>query len=98
MYFFFSFHHSKRLQVLDVSLNKLQSAKLGTQIQLPNLVSLNLALNDFTTLMKDDFLFLNNSSSLLVLNMSCVPLKKVRNLPRNRKGNIVVKTGTRDRK
>ncbi|KAK5926284.1 hypothetical protein CgunFtcFv8_021868 [Champsocephalus gunnari] len=67
----------QRLQVLDVSLNKLQSAKLGTQIQLPNLVSLNLALNDFTTLMKDDFLFLNNSSSLLVLNMSCVPLKKL---------------------
>ncbi|KAJ4945067.1 hypothetical protein JOQ06_013605 [Pogonophryne albipinna] len=65
----------QRLQVLDVSLNKLQSAKLGTQIQLPNLVSLNLALNDFTTLKKDDFLFLNNSSSLLVLNMSCVPLK-----------------------
>ncbi|XP_010778202.1 toll-like receptor 3 isoform X2 [Notothenia coriiceps] len=65
----------QRLQVLDVSLNKLQTAKLGTQIQLPNLVSLNLALNDLTTLKKDDFLFLNNSSSLLVLNMSCVPLK-----------------------
>lgn len=65
----------QRLQVLDVSLNKLQSAKLGTQIQLPNLVHLNLALNDFTTLKIDDFLFLNNSSSLLVLNMSFVPLK-----------------------
>ncbi|KAF3852437.1 hypothetical protein F7725_005792 [Dissostichus mawsoni] len=67
----------QRLQFLDVSLNKLQSAKLGTQIQLPNLVSLNLALNDFTTLKKDDFLFLNNSSSLLVLNMSFVHLKKL---------------------
>ncbi|KAK5865735.1 hypothetical protein PBY51_019980 [Eleginops maclovinus] len=65
----------QRLKVLDVSLNKLRSAKLGTQTQLPNLVSLNLALNDFTTLKKDDFLFLEHSSSLLVLNMSFMSLK-----------------------
>ncbi|XP_033480767.1 toll-like receptor 3 [Epinephelus lanceolatus] len=63
------------LRVLDVSLNKLKSAKLGSQPQLPNLVSLNLARNDFTTLETDDFLFLNHSSSLQVLNMSHVSLK-----------------------
>ncbi|XP_029297850.1 toll-like receptor 3 isoform X2 [Cottoperca gobio] len=63
------------LKVLDVSTNKLQSAKLGSQFQLPNLVSLNLAGNYFTTLMKDDFSFLNHSSFLQVLNMSSVSLK-----------------------
>ncbi|KAE8300363.1 hypothetical protein D5F01_LYC00501 [Larimichthys crocea] len=50
------------LEFLDVSINKLKSAKLGTQPQLPNLVNLNLASNDFTTLKKDDFSFLNHST------------------------------------
>ncbi|XP_059199070.1 toll-like receptor 3 isoform X2 [Centropristis striata] len=63
------------LKVLDVSMNKLQSASLGSQPQLPNLVSINLAFNDFTALKKDDFLFLNYSSFLQILNMSSVSLK-----------------------
>uniref|UniRef100_A0A3Q3W8N7 Toll-like receptor 3 n=1 Tax=Mola mola TaxID=94237 RepID=A0A3Q3W8N7_MOLML len=63
------------LKFLDVSKNKLQSAKLGSQPQLPNLVNLNLGLNDITTLKKDDFSFLNHSSFLEVLNLSSVSLK-----------------------
>ncbi|XP_078119510.1 toll-like receptor 3 isoform X1 [Sander vitreus] len=62
------------LKVLDVSMNKLKSAKLSSQPQLPSLVSLSLAFNVFTTLKKDDFSFLNQSF-LQVLNMSSVPLK-----------------------
>ncbi|XP_037328231.2 toll-like receptor 3 [Pungitius pungitius] len=63
------------LRVLDVSKNKLQSARLGSRPQLPSLVSLDLAFNDFTTLKKDDFSFLSHSPFLQVLNMSSVPLK-----------------------
>ncbi|XP_044046638.1 toll-like receptor 3 isoform X2 [Siniperca chuatsi] len=63
------------LKFLDVSINKLQSAKLGSQPQLPSLVNLNLAFNEFTTLKKDDFSFLNHSSFLHVLNLSSVSLK-----------------------
>ncbi|KAK9540603.1 hypothetical protein VZT92_003044 [Zoarces viviparus] len=63
------------LRVLDVSVNKLQSAKLGSRPQLPRLVSLDLAFNNITTLRKEDFLFLSNSSFLQVLNMSSVSLK-----------------------
>lgn len=62
------------LKYLDVSINKLKSAKLGSQPQLPSLVNLNLALNDFTTLKKDDFSLLNHSL-LKVLNLSSVSLK-----------------------
>ncbi|XP_068177970.1 toll-like receptor 3 [Antennarius striatus] len=63
------------LKVLDVSMNNLQSARLGSQPQLPNLVNLNLAFNTFTALKKDDFSFLNRSSHLQVLNLSSVSLK-----------------------
>ncbi|XP_077965380.1 toll-like receptor 3 isoform X1 [Gasterosteus aculeatus] len=63
------------LRVLDVSKNKLQSASLGSQPQLPGLVSLNLAFSYFTTLKKDDFSYLSHSSFLRVLNISSVPLK-----------------------
>lgn len=63
------------LKFLDVSVNKLQSPKLGSQPQLPSLVSLNLAFNSFTSLKKDDFYFLNRSSFLQVLNLSSVSLK-----------------------
>ncbi|XP_076585568.1 LOW QUALITY PROTEIN: toll-like receptor 3 [Chaetodon auriga] len=63
------------LKFLDVSTNKLKSAKLGSQPQLPSLVNLNLAFNDFTTLEKDDFSFLSRSSFLQVLNLSSVSLK-----------------------
>ncbi|XP_045904135.1 toll-like receptor 3 [Micropterus dolomieu] len=62
------------LKFLDVSMNKLQSAKLSSQPQLPSLVNLNLAFNEFTTLKNDDFSFLNHSS-LRVLNLSSVSLK-----------------------
>nr|BAM11215.1 Toll-like receptor 3 [Paralichthys olivaceus] len=64
----------KNLKSLDVSMNKMVSAKLSSRPQLPKLVSLNLALNDFTTLKKDDFYFLENSA-LQVLDLSSVPLK-----------------------
>ncbi|XP_040892735.1 toll-like receptor 3 isoform X2 [Toxotes jaculatrix] len=65
----------QNLKYLDVSINKLPSAKLGSQPQLPSLVNLNLGFNDFATLKKDDFFFLNHSSFLQVLNLSSVPLK-----------------------
>nr|AUW64605.1 toll-like receptor 3 [Mastacembelus armatus] len=63
------------LKFLDVSMNNLLSAKLGSQPQLPNLVNLNLAFSGFTTLKNDDFSFLKNSSFLQVLNLSSVSLK-----------------------
>ncbi|XP_039666943.1 toll-like receptor 3 isoform X2 [Perca fluviatilis] len=62
------------LEVLDVSMNKLHSAKLSSQPQLPSLVNLSLAFNNIATLKKDDFSFLNQSF-LQLLNMSSVPLK-----------------------
>ncbi|XP_069024140.1 toll-like receptor 3 isoform X2 [Embiotoca jacksoni] len=65
------------LKLLDVSQNKLQSAKLGSEPQLPSLVNLNLAFNDFNTLKREDFSFLKNSSFLQVLNLSSVSLKKL---------------------
>lgn len=68
------------LKYLDVAMNKLQSANLGSKPQMPNLVSLNLAFNDITALKKDDFSFLNQSSFLQVLNLSSVSLKTVRTL------------------
>ncbi|KAF3687847.1 Toll-like receptor 3 Precursor [Channa argus] len=69
------FSELQNLKYLDVSSNKLLSAKLGSQLQLPNLVNLSLAFNDFTTLKKDDFFFLNHSSFLQVLVLSSVSLK-----------------------
>uniref|UniRef100_A0A8C4INX8 Toll-like receptor 3 n=1 Tax=Dicentrarchus labrax TaxID=13489 RepID=A0A8C4INX8_DICLA len=63
------------LKFLDVSANNLQSAKLSSQPVLPSLVNLNLAFNNFTTLKKDDFSFLNHSSFLQTLNLSSVSLK-----------------------
>lgn len=65
----------KNLKSLDVSMNKLASAQLSSQPQLPSLVNLNLAFNDFTALKKDDFSFLDNSSFLQLLNLSAVSLK-----------------------
>nr|QMO95000.1 Toll-like receptor 3 [Pampus argenteus] len=63
------------LKFLDVSKNNLLSAKLGSHPQLPSLEELNLAFSSFATLKKDDFAFLNHSSSLQVLNLSSVSLK-----------------------
>lgn len=65
----------------------MQTAKLGSQPQLPNLVSLNLASNAITSLKKDDFSFLSNSSFLRVLNLTSVSLKTVRNLEQLEIGN-----------
>ncbi|XP_020495387.2 toll-like receptor 3 isoform X1 [Labrus bergylta] len=65
------------LKYLDISSNKLQSAKLGSQPQLPSLQKFNLAFNDFTTLKANDFFYLNNSSFLKLLNLSSVSLKKL---------------------
>lgn len=70
---------SQNLQFLDVSQNSLQSASLGSQTQLPNLVNLSLAFNPIKRLEKNDFSFLSNSTSLQVLNLTSVPLKTVRN-------------------
>ncbi|XP_073721411.1 toll-like receptor 3 [Misgurnus anguillicaudatus] len=69
----------KDLSWLDVSRNKLKSAKLGTQPQLPHLVTLVLTGNEISVLQKDDFLFLSNSSEFRVLILSSLPLKKVEN-------------------
>lgn len=63
---------------LDVSRNKLKSAKLGTQPQLPNLVTLILSGNEISVLQKNDFSFLSNSSAFRVLILSSLSLKKVR--------------------
>uniref|UniRef100_A0A3Q1I4M8 TIR domain-containing protein n=1 Tax=Anabas testudineus TaxID=64144 RepID=A0A3Q1I4M8_ANATE len=65
----------QNLKFLDVSANKLPSPRLGSQPQLPSLVTLNLAFNEITALKKDDFSFLNRSSFLQVLNLSSVSLK-----------------------
>nr|AVO63472.1 Toll-like receptor 3 [Lateolabrax japonicus] len=65
----------QNLECLDISINKLKTAKLGSQPQLQSLVNLNLAFNDFTTLKKDDFSFLDHSPFLQVLNLSSVSLK-----------------------
>lgn len=74
----------QNLKFLDVSMNNLQMAKLGSQPQLPSLVTLNLGRNDFTSLNTGDFSFLRNSPFLQVVNLSAVSLKTVRYCPRNR--------------
>ncbi|KAL1023577.1 hypothetical protein UPYG_G00043060 [Umbra pygmaea] len=58
------------LTLLDLSKNNLNTAKLGTQLQLPSLVTLMLLNNAISSLKKNDFLFLKNSSSLRVLDLS----------------------------
>lgn len=73
----------QNLKFLDVSMNSLQTAKLGFQPQLPSLVTLNLGRNDFTSLNEGDFSFLRNSPFLQVLNLSSVSLKTVCYFPRN---------------
>lgn len=62
------------LKYLDVAKNKLKSAALSSHPQLPSLIYLGLAGNDFNTLKSDDFNFLNHSS-LQVLNLSSVSLQ-----------------------
>ncbi|KAG7237063.1 hypothetical protein INR49_032808 [Caranx melampygus] len=65
----------QKLKSLDVSANQLLSAKLGSQPQLPSLVNLSVASNDFSTLAKDDFSFLNHSPFIQVLNLSHLSLR-----------------------
>ncbi|XP_078807088.1 toll-like receptor 3 [Oryzias latipes] len=67
----------QNLQHLDVSKNKLQSAKLGSRPQLPSLRSLCLGQNVFTSLKSEDFSYLSSSPSLQALNLSYVSLKTV---------------------
>ncbi|CAF96592.1 unnamed protein product, partial [Tetraodon nigroviridis] len=67
----------QNLKYLDVSLNKLQSARLGSRPQLPALVTLSLAHDTISVLRRDDFSFLNHSSFFRVLNLSSVLLKEV---------------------
>ncbi|XP_076001491.1 LOW QUALITY PROTEIN: toll-like receptor 3 [Genypterus blacodes] len=64
----------QRLNFLDISQNSLRSAKLGSLLQLPDLLTLSLAFNAISTLKKEDFYCLKNSS-LQILNLSSVPLK-----------------------
>ncbi|XP_072525948.1 toll-like receptor 3 [Salminus brasiliensis] len=71
------FSSVKSLTWLDVSRNKLTSARLGSHPQLLGLVTLILSGNEFTTLKADDFTFLNSSSSFRVLGLSSLSLKKV---------------------
>ncbi|XP_017264123.1 toll-like receptor 3 [Kryptolebias marmoratus] len=65
----------QNLKFLDVSMNKLTTAKLGSQPQLPSLVNLNLGHNDFTSLNASDFSCLQDSPFLQVVNLSAVALK-----------------------
>ncbi|KAF6736446.1 Toll-like receptor 3 [Oryzias melastigma] len=67
----------QNLEHLDVSKNKLQSAKLGSQPQLPSLRSLCLGQNAFTTLKTEDFSYLRSSPSLQALNLSYTSVKTV---------------------
>ncbi|KAM6939689.1 LOW QUALITY PROTEIN: toll-like receptor 3 [Xenentodon cancila] len=69
------FSEIQNLTFLDVSMNKLPSAKLGSQPQLLSLVNLSMGLNNFNTLKSDDFSFLKLSHSLQTLNLSSVSLK-----------------------
>ncbi|XP_061684887.1 toll-like receptor 3 [Syngnathoides biaculeatus] len=67
----------QNLKFLDVSKNNLDSAKLGSKPQMPNLVELWLGFNTFTTLAKDDFALFSHSTSLQVLNLESVTIKTV---------------------
>ncbi|XP_012714873.2 toll-like receptor 3 [Fundulus heteroclitus] len=66
------------LKYLDVSMNKLKSAMLGSQPQLPSLVTLDLGHNSFSTVKREDFSFLKHSPSLEVISLiSSVSLEKL---------------------
>ncbi|XP_077381836.1 toll-like receptor 3 isoform X2 [Festucalex cinctus] len=65
------------LKFLDVSKNNLNSAKLGSRPQMPDLVELRLGFNTFSTLAEDDFALFNHSASLQVLNLESATIKTV---------------------
>nr|ABD93872.1 Toll-like receptor 3 [Ictalurus punctatus]ABD93873.1 Toll-like receptor 3 [Ictalurus punctatus] len=71
------FSGTENLAFLDVSRNKLTTARLGSRPQLPSLQTLVVAGNDIADLKKDDFYFLNESSLFRTLSLSSLPLKKV---------------------
>ncbi|XP_018591142.2 toll-like receptor 3 [Scleropages formosus] len=66
----------KSLVSLDVSANGLSSARLGTQPQMGGLRELSLSGNKMSTLQKDDFSCLCNSS-VQVLRLGSLPLKNL---------------------
>ncbi|XP_061534943.1 toll-like receptor 3 isoform X2 [Phycodurus eques] len=65
------------LTFLDVSKNNLNSAKLGSRPQMPDLFELRLGFNTFSTLAKDDFALFSHSASLQVLNLESSTIKTV---------------------
>nr|XP_061792133.1 toll-like receptor 3 [Nerophis lumbriciformis] len=65
------------LKLLDVSKNNLNSAKLGSRPQMPQLAELRLGFNTFSTLAKDDFALFGNSTSLRTLNLESATIKTV---------------------
>ncbi|KAK7929485.1 hypothetical protein WMY93_005880 [Mugilogobius chulae] len=71
-----SFAGLQNLTFLDISNNNLKSAELSIKPQLLRLIYLALGYNDIKTLKTGDFNFLRQSS-LLVLNLSSVPLTTV---------------------
>ncbi|KAM9818238.1 toll-like receptor 3 [Syngnathus typhle] len=71
------FARLQNLQFLDVSNNNLNSAKLGSRPQMPNLVELRLGFNTFSTLATDDFALFSHSASLQVLNLESANIKTV---------------------
>ncbi|KAI5630432.1 toll-like receptor 3 precursor [Silurus asotus] len=71
------FSGTENLTWLDISRNKLTSARLGSRPQLPSLKTLLLSGNDIADLKKGDLNFLSESSSFQTLSLSFLPLKKV---------------------
>lgn len=66
----------QNLTSLDVSVNGLNSTRLGIHAQLRSLEQLSLSGNKIFTLQKDDFSWLNQSS-VRVLRMASLPLREV---------------------
>ncbi|XP_027874477.1 toll-like receptor 3 isoform X1 [Xiphophorus couchianus] len=67
----------QNLKYLDVSMNNLKSASLGSQPQLPSLETLELKHNNFNTLKSEDFSFLKDSPLHVINLMSSVSLQKL---------------------
>ncbi|XP_028657923.2 toll-like receptor 3 isoform X2 [Erpetoichthys calabaricus] len=69
-----TFRHLQNLKILDVSKNELKSVNLGMSPQLSSLQVLNLSENKISEIKKEDFIYLSNSS-LLLLKLESLPLK-----------------------
>ncbi|XP_061768992.1 toll-like receptor 3 isoform X3 [Nerophis ophidion] len=72
-----AFSGLQSLKVLDVSKNNLNSARLGSKTQMPDLEELSLGFNLFTTLAKNDFALFSRSKSLHLLNLASTAIKTV---------------------